>query len=141
MRRTMVAALLLLLAPSALLAQGREGRGMRGMPVMNVARVLIENRADLTLSDEQVAQLQVIADSLEQKNAPFVQAMQAMRQSGGRGSVSEADREKMRTDMEQARANSEAARQEIDGVLSAEQRTKAQELRLRAGRRGGGARR
>jgi hypothetical protein len=140
----MVAALLLLLAPSALLAQGREGRegrGMRGMPVMNAARVLIENRADLTLSDEQVAQLQVIADSLEQKNAPFVQAMQAMRQSGGRGSVSEADREKMRTDMEQARANSEAARQEIDGVLSAEQRTKAQELRLRAGRRGGGARR
>ena len=141
MRRILVAALVLLLVPGALFAQGgRQGRGGMGMATMNAAKILLEARAELTLSDDQAAKLQTIADSLEKKNAPFVAEMAKMRAAGGMQSMSDADREKMRTNMEQARTNGEAAQKEIDAVLTAEQKTKAEEIlaRNRRGRRGGG---
>ena len=143
MRRTVVAALvLLLLAPTALLAQAGGGRmrgpGM-GMGMMNVARLLIENRSEVTLTDEQVVKLQVIADSVELKNAPLREEMQKMRGSGGMQNMSDADRTRMRATMQALRANGEAAQKEIDAILSAEQKEKATALleRLRP-RRGGG---
>lgn len=142
MRRTLVAALVLLLVPSALFAQGgrQGGRQGGGMATMNAAKVLLENRADLALTDDQAAKLQVIADSLEKKNAPFVAEMAKMRGAGGMQTMSDADREKMRNSMQQARTNSDAAQKEIDAVLNAEQKTKAEEIlaRMRRGRRGGG---
>jgi hypothetical protein len=142
MRRTLVAALVLLLVPSALLAQGRQGRGGPGggMAMMNAAKILIENRAELALTDEQAAKLQVIADSLEKKNAPYVAEMAKMRAAGGMQNMSDADREKMRSNMQAARTNGEAAQAEIDAVLTADQKTKAEEIisRNRRGRRGGG---
>jgi hypothetical protein len=145
MKRTVMAvALALLVAPTALLAQGGGGRmggqGM-GMGMMNVAKVLIENRSEVTLSDDQVVMLQVVADSLEKRNAPFMEEMQAMRGAGGMQNRSEADRTKMRATMQAVRANGEAAQKEIDAILSAEQKEKATALleRLRP-RRGGGGR-
>jgi Skp family chaperone for outer membrane proteins len=142
MRRILVAALVLLLVPSALFAQGgRQGRGAgMGMATMNAAKILLENRAELTLTDDQAAKLQTIADSLEKKNAPFAAEMEKVRAAGGMQSMSDADREKMRGNMQQARTNGEAAQKEIDVVLTAEQKTKAEEIlaRNRPGRRGGG---
>jgi hypothetical protein len=142
----MMAAFVLLFAPTALLAQGggRMGGPGMGMGAMNAARTLVENRAEISLTDEQVAKLQVIADSLEAKNAPFTEEMRKMREmrgSGGMQGMSEADRTKMRATMQAVRANGEAAQKEIDAILTAEQKPKATALleRLRP-RRGGGGR-
>ena len=145
MKRTMMAAFVLLFAPTALLAQGggRMGGGPgMGMGGMNAARTLVENRAEIALTDEQVAKLRLIGDSLEAKNAPFMEEMQKMREmrgSGGMEGMSEADRTKMRATMQAVRANGDAAQKEIDTILTAEQKPKATALleRMRP-RRGGG---
>lgn len=143
MKRIVMAAVILLLAPGALFAQGGgrmggPGMGM-GMGAMNVARLLIENRAEIALTDDQVAKLEVIADTLQAKNAPFLEELRATRGGGGMRNMSEAERTKMRATMQALRANAEAAQKEIDAILTAEQKPKADAVIERnRPRRGGG---
>lgn len=152
MKRTILAAFTLLLAPTLLIAQPPGGRAGAGsgmgsrMAAMNPARVFVEHRADLGLTDEQVTELTAIADALHETNEPIVEEMRKMRESGrSMRQRSEEDRVAMRTRMETLRTNAEKSHEEASAVLTADQRTKADGLlaKMRPTRRraGGEARR
>lgn len=136
MRKAVVFAVALGLAVPALAsAQGGGQRGP-GMMQQNVAQLLVDKKADLGLSAEQVTKLEVVAKTLEEKNAPLIEEMRAARQNG-------ADRQAMMATMQKIRTHSdEAFEKEIKPVLSAGQVTKAEQIiaASRPPRRGGGNR-
>lgn len=136
MKKSVVFALAMLVLPAVASAQGGGQRGP-GMMQQNVARLLIEKKADLALSDEQVAKLEVVAKSLEEKNAPIIAEVRAARQAG-------ADRQTMMAKMQQIRTNADdALSKEIKPILSADQFTTAEKIieEARPRRPGGGGRR
>jgi DNA anti-recombination protein RmuC len=123
---------------------------------------LIEHRQQLELTDAQVARLQAIGARLEEQNRPLVAQLQqqrerfmeqrraqmeklspeqrrdtlrALRTAGRRREIPDA----MRPPMEQMRRNIHAAREEVQGVLTPQQKERAREL-MREGRRGEGRR-
>lgn len=133
MRKAMVFAVAMGLAMPALAsAQGGAQRGP-GMMQQNVAALLVEKKAELALSAEQVTKLEVVAKTLEEKNAPLIEEMRAARQNGG-------DRQAMMATMQKIRGNAdEAFEKEIKPLLGAEQITKAEQIiaESRQRRRGG----
>lgn len=152
--RCILVTAVLCLAPAALLAQGGGGRGMGGrggmmgaMSGRSPVAFVIDHKADLQLSDDQVAKLQDIEKKVEDKNKPLVEKM---RQAWGGGerpdfqSMSDEDRqalrEKIRPITQEIRDNDDAARQEANGVLTSEQKSKVEELmqQMRQQRRSGG---
>lgn len=152
--RVLLAAALLAAPAPALLAQQpgtppaaeqqKQGRqGPRPSPVA----ALLEHRAELKLTAQQVARLEAIQRDLEQKNEPFRRQLEAARPQRGErpdGPPSEeeraamrARREQLRPQMEQVRANHRAAMEQVRSVLTEEQReTARQYLRGHRGERG-----
>ncbi len=123
-----------LLAPVALSAQQQPGQGPRGrgMGMRSAAAIAIEHKADLGLTDEIVAKLQVIEKNLQDKNAPLVKqrqdAMQGMDFQSMTDDQRQQMREKMMPIMQQMRDNNQAARTEVEKLLTADQVKKLGDL-------------
>jgi hypothetical protein len=127
--------------------QGRGERGQRGM--RSPVQALVEHRADLNLSDDQVGRLQQIDQDLQRRTEPLRQQLEQYRgqfqrgQDGGQ-QPSEQDRDAMRQRMEQARplfeqmrkANQDAMQRALS-VLTPQQRETAKSLMPQRGERGG----
>lgn len=136
MRKATVFALALLAVPAMAHAQRGPGGGPGMMAQANVARLLIEHRADVGLTDEQVGKLETVAKAMQEKNAPILEEMQKAREGG-------AGRETMMPLMQKMRANSdESWEKEVKPLLTAEQLPKAEKViaDARPQRRGGGNR-
>ena len=94
MKKATMLALLLVLLPGVLSAQGRRGegrgrmemQGRMGMGMMgehgNPARALIERREEIGLNDEQVTRLEELAKTMDETREAMRASMQAMRDSG-----------------------------------------------------------
>ena len=142
MRTRFLAPLLLVLVPAVAAAQrgmgmgGRPGRqmapgqmatgmmmrgfgaGLEGGP----AQRLLEQKAELGLTDEQVGRLEALAKEWEASHAPLRTEMEQMREA--RAQLTEQQRERMLALREQAQSAGENARQGIEDVLTEEQRQK-----------------
>ncbi|MDY7230094.1 Spy/CpxP family protein refolding chaperone [Hyalangium rubrum] len=135
---------LVLVVPLLAGAQGPHGPGGgRGKPPSSL-ELLLKNPQELALTAEQVAQLEALQAALEQKNAPIVEQLEALRPprpSGPPPSDTERmnrpppDFEAMRERMQQLeplitelRANDAAFYQEAEKLLSDSQKARAQEL-------------
>ena len=119
-------ALILVLVPAALSAQGRRGEGrgrmdMQGRMGMmgergNLARALIDRRAEIGLNDEQVNRLEELAKSMEETRAAMRASMRTTRDSGvARRRMSEDDRAAMQAWRDRM---SESARAMTEGIRS-----------------------
>jgi hypothetical protein len=101
-------------------------------------RLTLDHRQDLGLTDAQAASLEQIQASLETKNAPVKQSLEALRPQPPAGGAQgarpsgpppdDATREKVHGLFEQLRANDMAAWQEAQQVLTDAQKTQAQSL-------------
>ncbi len=117
-----------LLAPAALAAQQQPGQGpgpRRGMGMRNAAAIAIEHKADLALSDEIVAKLQAIDKQAQDKNAPLVKqrqdAMQGFDFQNATDEQRQEMRQKMQPIMQQLRDNNQAARADVEKLLTPDQ--------------------
>ena len=97
-------------------------------------QVLIDHRQDLALNDAQVSNLERIQSSLDAKNAPVKQSLEALRPStpperGTQPSAQDqANHEQARGLFEQLRSNGMAAYQEAEQVLTDAQKTQARTI-------------
>ena len=137
MRKAMGSALVLLVLlvlPGIAQAQGGPPRG--GGMMQSTARLLLDKKADLGLSDEVAAKLDTIATRLEEKNAPVREELRKMRDSG-------AGRDAMVAKMRELRqADTDVYEKEIKPLLTPEQVEQANKLIEEARpRRPGGRRR
>jgi Spy/CpxP family protein refolding chaperone len=137
-------ALTLMLVPSVLLAQvaGRQG-GRRGGPEAlqrNVIEIIIQKKAELSLTAEQVAQLEPIGKKLDEDNKPVVETLAKLRGTGMRDLTDE-QRAELRTQMETLRENRMAALEQANAVLSSDQQAKLREVLRQQMRGRGGPRR
>ncbi len=124
-----------LLIPAALAAQGQDqgqGRGPgggRGMMMRSPAAIAIAHKADLSLSDDQVAKLDAIDKDFQAKNAPLMQKFRdAMQAAGGFQNMTDEQRQAMAPMREQLQANRQAARDATEKLLKPEQVTKLQDI-------------
>lgn len=132
--------------PRAPQGQEQAGRGQRPAPISRI----LEQRAALGLSAEQVSRLEAIQQRLQQQNAPLIEqlrasgAWQERGQNGERGQQrgpgARGERqipEELRPVMQQLRENNRTAMQQVQEVLTAEQRARLREL-MQQHRRGEG---
>ncbi len=118
-----------LLVPVALSAQQQPGQAPRGRMMMrNAAAIAIEHKADLGLSDEIVGKLQAIDKQVQDKNAPLVQKMRDAMQGGGFQNMTDEQRQQMQTVRQQLRDNNQAARADVEKLLTPEQVQKLGDL-------------
>ncbi len=115
-----------LLAPAALAAQGQPGQGPgRGMRMRSAAAIAIEHKADLALTDEIVAKLDAIDKQVQEKNAPIMQKMREAMQGVDFQSLTDDQRQELRTKNQPLRQqmmdNNQAARAEVEKLLTADQ--------------------
>ncbi len=115
--------------PQPQAGQRMGGRGMMRSPVA----IAIAHKADLNLTDDQVAKLDAIEKQLQEKNAPLREKMRAAMSGAGdfqsmTDDQRQAMREKMQPVMQELRANSQAARADAEKVLKPEQVTKLQQI-------------
>jgi hypothetical protein len=143
MKRAMIA-MVLLAIPTMAYAQGggqRGGRGQRGQmagAAQGPLTIVLEKKADLKLSDEQVVEIEAMQTALVEKNEPHQAKMREMREAG------QPDREAMTQLMQAIRENNMASHAALKDVLDEEQFELANKLIAEAaprGRRGGGGRR
>jgi len=138
MIKRVMLALVLLAVPTAVFAQGgqRQGGQRGGGMTMSPLAVVLEKKADLKLSDEQVKSVEALEKALAEKNAPHLAKMREMRQGG------QPDRAAMMEIQQAIRANNTEAQEKLKDVLNAEQLEMATKLIAEAmpqrGRRGGG---
>lgn len=138
-RRGLIA-LVLLSLPTVVFAQrgGQRQGGQRGGMGMRMSplAVVLEKKADLQLTDEQVESVEAMEKALTEKNAPLLAKMQEMRQGG------QPDREAMMEIFQAITANNTEAQEQLKDVLNAEQLEMATKFIAEAmpgrGRRGGG---
>jgi Spy/CpxP family protein refolding chaperone len=130
---TLAGATALMLLPAGLLAQNppmRQGGMMRRDPVSMV----LDQKDQLKLSDDQVKQITAIQQDLQKKNAPIQEKMQAARQKYG-NPPSDADRAKMREEMgpmfQEMRSNNDAAMASVMKLLNADQQKTVQDMMSR----------
>jgi periplasmic protein CpxP/Spy len=167
--RNIALALALVAAPQVLSAQdpapahprGERAHGGRGQGARMgdpFAR-LLEQRQQLGLSSQQVAQIEAIRSRLQAQNRPLVEQLQAARRQAGlpergearggeRPRLTEEQRQAMRQlrertqpVAEQLRANNRTAMREVHGILTEQQRTQLRQLHQQHGGRGHGGRR
>lgn len=143
MKKQALVALTLLLLPSAVFAQEGRGRGM-GMGPQNVARLALDNRADLAITDAQVPQLEALARKIEQDNDAYLKELQKMREGGtSPRDMTAEQRQKLMDGRQKLQQSNVEVQAQIRTIFSAEQNTKLEELIARSrppGRRGGGPR-
>jgi Skp family chaperone for outer membrane proteins len=140
--------LALMLVPAVASAQGMRRGGRMGGPgagpgPMNPAQVLIEHRADLGLSDEQVATLEGYAKQITASHEAMRVAMDSLHEAGGMRAMTDAQREQMRALREAMMANNRTIHEGIQSTLTAEQLEQAAKFlpppgRGRRGERMGG---
>ncbi|HEX8272912.1 MAG TPA: Spy/CpxP family protein refolding chaperone [Longimicrobiaceae bacterium] len=156
--RVLLAAALLAAAPAPALlaqqgagaphAQHQDGRQGRGGPRPSPVAALLEHRAELKLTADQVSRLETIQRDLEQKNAPLRRQLEAARPQRPEGErqappteqerqAMRARMEQLRPQMEQLRTNQRAAMEQVRSVLTDEQEQAARQyLRGPRGERG-----
>lgn len=131
----------LLALPAAVSAQGPGGPGGRGGMRGGVAAMALEHKADLNLTDEQVAKLQDIQKKLDEKNKPLREKMEKQTNGASFRDLTDEQREALRPIMEDLRENSRKSADEVREVLTKEQQDKLRELMpMRGGRGDRGAR-
>jgi hypothetical protein len=145
----------LLLLPAALHAQqggqGRGGMGMGGMGMgmgmgENVPEFIAGKAAELQLTEDQVARIQVIARRFAAQNDSIMGQLRAAMQGGGMREVGAAERERLMAERQKMMKLAEHAMHETDEILTTDQRTRAHRMveEWRASRmpqrRGGGSR-
>lgn len=127
--------------PIATREQSAEAQGARRLPPRAPLARIVAMRAELGLSDDQVARLKAIQSDLQTKNKPLVdqirtalgadeaigKALRALTPEQRR-----AKREELAPVLRTLRANTRAAMKEARGVLTADQQAKLREAR-RAG--------
>jgi hypothetical protein len=141
LKRAMIA-MMLLAVPTLAYAQGggqRGGqRGQRGPGMMGAPgplAIVLEKKVDLALTEEQVAKVTEMEAALTEKNAPHLEKIREMRESGEMP-----DRAVMMEIQQAIRANNQEAHEALEDVLNAEQLELANKLIAEAaprGRRGG----
>ncbi|HEU4799026.1 MAG TPA: Spy/CpxP family protein refolding chaperone [Gemmatimonadales bacterium] len=120
------------------LAEAQGARGEQAAPRARAERAemarpdfvnrLLERKAELKLTDDQVTRLTAIQEKYKALNQPHIDAMRANRpDSAQRDSMRKARREQMQA----VRENSRNLRSEVDAVLTAEQKAKVQARRRR----------
>ena len=123
-----------LLIPAALAAQqqpppGQGPGGGRGMMMRSPAAIAVAHKADLSLSDDQVAKLDAIDKDFQAKNAPLMQKFRdAMQAAGGFQSMTDEQRQALAPVRQQMQANRQSAREETEKVLKPEQVSKLQDI-------------
>lgn len=143
MKRIVLMSLLLsAAAPAMLPAQGRQpGTGVMQRE-HGALDALLKHRAELRLTDDQVARLTALDQRLDEQNRALREQFEAaglgeMRERGHRRrDLSPAEREQLRARMqaarpllEQLRENNRAAREQVRQILTAEQQNRLRELR------------
>ncbi|MCY1017905.1 hypothetical protein [Pyxidicoccus sp. MSG2] len=130
-------------------AQAQRGSGggemMRRRPPSSL-QLLLENRETLALTPEQVGTVSGLQAALEEKNAPLIEKLEALRPphpppgAGGRANggppagappdaaTMEARRQQLEPLFQEVRANDDAAYAQAEAVLSDTQKTRAREL-------------
>jgi Spy/CpxP family protein refolding chaperone len=118
----------------ALLAQDapaahREGAGQRGMQ-HDPMQMLLDHRADLGLSDDQVTRLRAINADVMRQMEPLHQQMQQMHAAMGQqgGGDAQAAHQQMHPLMEQLHKIHDEAMQRVSQVLTPEQMQKVHQL-------------
>lgn len=134
--------------PAQLSAQGespRPPRSERGSPEMHAHRspveMLLRRRAELELSDDQVARLQAIDQRMEERNRPHVQKLVAMRRAlpaelrGSHREMTDAQKAEFRERMKEARPlmeqiheSNRSAMREVGEVLTADQKSRVRTI-------------
>jgi hypothetical protein len=142
MLKRLIAAAAFLAVPGVVFAQGGGGRGGMGGGMMNPLQVVLDKKADLNLSADQVAKIEELKKALEEQNRVPMAEMQKIRQAHPeRGAMPEEERTKMRAQGMLIQQNNTAAREKLKDVLNAEQLVAANkaidEARPMRGRRGG----
>ncbi len=135
--RKSIAVIALMILPAVAAAQrGRGARmGQDSTMQQNVVEIVLEHKADLALTSDQIAKLQPIAKSLEEKNKAVLEEVRKFRGGGARPrDMSEEQRQQMRALMEKVRDNRTAALDEMRPVLNEDQMKKVRELARPKGR-------
>lgn len=144
-----VMALALVAAPA--LAQGGQGRGGmdgRGMRAggpagmeRNPAEFVLQHRADLALTAEQVGQLEAIQARVQQENGPRWEQLRAVFGERSPADMSVEERQQLRDRMgelqpvrEEIRATNRAAGEQIHAILTDEQDAKLRPMMQRGNR-------
>lgn len=133
--RKLVFALVLALVPGAAAAQDSQAAAraerldrMSG----GLARMVLEHRAELELSAEQVEQLEALAARFEAENRPDIEAVQARRaerkERVERERAARAERAAIREVMVEMRADMRASNEAVRAVLTEGQREKLRTL-------------
>lgn len=146
-------ALMLLAAPLAAQGGGRGpamGRGMRGggpgAMARNPVAVVLDHRADLELTDDQVQKLETLREHVQQANEPRWQQLKEAFGDADPRSMSVEERQALRERMqalqpvrEEIRAANREAMDEVHELLTDEQETQLHGIMRRAGGPHGGA--
>src|SRR5262245_30103210 len=128
--RKSFAALVLLVMPAVVLAQG--GRGERGRGFGpggfgNPVEIVLDHKTELNLTADQVTKLEDVARKLEEQNKPIIAELEKERGNARPDELTEKQREEMRDAMEKLRDNREDAQKKVAAT-----RTDQQEEQLRA---------
>jgi riboflavin biosynthesis pyrimidine reductase len=144
-KRWVLLALVMVAVPSVVWGQGgRSGRGMGMGMLQSPLKVVLDHKADLSLSAEQVTQVETMETALTEKNKPSQDEIAKIREAHpDMRSMPEEARMKMRELSQTVVANNREAEEKLKDVLNADQLAAAtkliQESRPQRGRRGGGS--
>lgn len=120
----------LLLAAAAPLAAQRGEQAAVSRRQLNALEIILSNRAELALTDDQVAELTALNERLAEANRPLVEEIQKVRGQARPSNRQEAEqlRQAMRPLIERIEENERKAVEEAEALLADEQRVKAREL-------------
>jgi len=134
LKKTAILMALLLLPASLHAQQGGQGRGGMGMGMTmgmgmmdNVPEFVASKAAELQLTEDQVARIQVIAKRYAAHSDSLMTQLRGAMQ-GGMREMSAADRERLMAERDRMTKLAEATQKEVDEVLTAEQRPRAAAL-------------
>ncbi|WP_375768137.1 hypothetical protein NR798_41730 [Archangium gephyra] len=130
MSRKMMPLVLVLAIPLLASAQGPRGHGGGPGRPSSSLELLLKNQEALALTAEQAAQVEALQAALEQKNAPILEKLEALRPPRPPPDSEEmrARRQQVEPLITELRANDDAAYQEAELLLSDTQKARAREL-------------
>ncbi len=134
MKRLAMVALVSLLLPSALEAQGGGGGRGRGGAPQNIAKIVLDARAEFqpAITDEQAAKITALAVKVDSLNAPIAaertKLIEAVQAAGGRANMTDEMRTKSQELQTQSAKVRDDAVAQLKTVLTTEQHAKLQEI-------------